>query len=210
MIKKDKLEALYRKYYIDRNFEREEVFTALKEKYDIESVLYPGSFVHITPSFIFPKTIYIDSDKGAISFFNEMVFLNEMVISRKKYPENPTIQFIGQNYNSPLTLVKESFDLLISHYGGIISQPCKKYLKIGGLLLANNSHADAGVTYLDDDFTLIATINCNRKNKISEENLSSYFIPKKKQNITITSLINSQKGIGYTTTADLYIFRKTR
>ncbi|WP_445721979.1 hypothetical protein [Flavobacterium sp.] len=210
MIKKDKMEALYKKYYIDRNFEREEVFTALKEKYAIKSVLYPGSFVHITPSFIFPKTTYIDSDKGALSFFDDMTFINEMAINRKKYQEDTTIQFFGQNYNSPLPLAKESFDLLISHYGGIISQPCKKYLKIGGLLLVNNSHADAGVAYLDDNFTLIATINCNRKNKISEENLSSYFIPKKQQNITITSLINSQKGIGYTTTADLYIFKKIR
>ena len=38
-----------------------------------------------------------------------------------------------------------SVDLLISQYAGIISQPCKRYLKPGGYLLVNNSHGGRGV-----------------------------------------------------------------
>lgn len=207
---KDKMKALYKKYYVDRQFEQQEVFKALKEKYAIDSVLYPGSFVHTTPSFAFPKAVYVDSDTVAKRFFSNMKFVKEMVESRKIYNQDTNIEFIGQNYNSPIPVRKESFDLLISHYAGIISQPCKKYLKVGGLLLVNNSHADAGVAYLDDDFKLVATINTNRKNLISDHNLTQYFIPKKEQEITIESLTISQKGIGYTMTANLYIFKKVK
>lgn len=210
MNSKDKMKALYKKYYVDRQFERQEVFEALKEKYEIESVIYPGSFVHITPSFVFPKAVYIDSDNAAKRFFSNMELVKEIVESRKVYNQETNIEFIGQSYNTPIPVRKESFDLLISHYAGIISQPCKKYLKVGGLLLVNNSHADAGVAHLDNDFKLIATINTNRKNLISEDKMTSYFIPKKEQEITIESLTISQKGIGYTIKANLYIFKKVK
>lgn len=117
--------SLYKKYYIDRQFERIEVFTALKEKYKIESILYPGSFVHIAPSFIFLKTVYVDNNNGAKSFFKDLEFVQDIVDSRKIYAQDSDIQFFGQSYNNPLPLEKDSFDLLISHYARIISQACK-------------------------------------------------------------------------------------
>ncbi|WBX74903.1 hypothetical protein PG911_09555 [Tenacibaculum ovolyticum] len=206
----NKIIELYNKYYTYRKFEREEVFSALREKYGIKNTLYPGSYVHITPSFIFPTTVYVDCDKGAKFFFNDMKIVKEIIESRKKYSQESNIEFLGKSYNAPLSLEEESFDLLISHYAGIISQPCKKYLKTGGLLLVNNSHADAGVASFDTDFKLIGTINIHRKKLISEDNLETFFIPKKKQNVTMETLISTQKGIGYLKTADLYIFKKIK
>lgn len=206
----DIMTVLYKKYYIDRQFERTEVFRALKKKYLIENVLYPGSFVHITPSFVFRKTVYVDNDKGAKNFFKDITLVKDIVNTRKFYKQESEIQFLGLSYNNPMPFEKESFDLLISHYAGIISQACKKYLRPGGLLLVNNSHADASVAYLDDDFEFIAIINVNRKSLISEDNLTAYFIPKKEQEVTINALISKQKGIGYIKTADLYLFRKVK
>ena len=170
MMFNNEFKLLYNKYYKNRSFEQEDVFRAILDKYNISSALYPGCFVHITPSFTFPKVIYVDNDGKAKKFFSNKLLVKEMIDSRKQYNDESNFEFIGQDYNKPLSLKEQSFDLLISHYAGIISQPCKKYLKRGGLLLANNSHADAGIAYLDSDFKLIATIEYNRKKQISEKN----------------------------------------
>jgi len=64
-----KVPKLYKKYYIDKSDERLELFKIITERYDIKSGLYPGSFVHITPSFVIPKMVYIDLDKRCPRFF---------------------------------------------------------------------------------------------------------------------------------------------
>ena len=61
---------LYNHYYIDRKFERLNLFRQLKEKYGGKRVLYPGSFVHITPSFVYPDVVYVDNDPEAKKFFD--------------------------------------------------------------------------------------------------------------------------------------------
>lgn len=98
---------------------------------------------------------------------------------------------------------------MISLYAGFISKYCKDLLKKNGVLLANNSHGDASMAQLDDDFTLYGVINYqNKKYYLKTENLNEYFIPKK--NITVTKglLEKINKGIGYTKPANYYLFRK--
>ncbi len=103
----------------------------------------------------------------------------------------------------------EDFDLLISQYAGFISDSCKVYLKIGGILLVNNSHGDAGLASIDKDYQLIASIHKSKgKYRISYSSLEQYFIPKRKLNITIDYLHELGKGIGYTKTAPLYLFQR--
>tara|TARA_R110001583_G_scaffold10417_12_gene47952 strand:- start:11001 stop:11633 length:633 start_codon:yes stop_codon:yes gene_type:complete len=207
---KNEIIKLYKNYYEDRNFEQKGVFKAIFDKYSVSNVLYPGCFVHITPSFIFSEVVYVDNDGKANKFFSKKIWIAEMIKSRKQYDQEPNLEFISQDYNKALPYKNETFDLLISHYAGIISQPCKKYLKKGGLLLVNNSHADAGVAYLDEDYELIAAVLTNRKSLISEDKLGEFFIPKRDHKQTIETLIQSQKGIGYTKTANLYIFKKIK
>lgn len=48
-MKKVDVQALYRRYFVDNDFERASLFEALKDRFDVHKVLYPGSFVHITP-----------------------------------------------------------------------------------------------------------------------------------------------------------------
>ena len=136
---------LYRKYFTDRQFERLDLFQIISGKFDIQRVLYPGSFVHVTPSFVFPYVVYVDSDKQAKKFFNDPAvqgFINE----QKEYPQVAEITFHAADYRKGFDEQEERFDLLISQYAGFVGQDCKRYLKKGGLLLANNSHGDAGVS----------------------------------------------------------------
>jgi hypothetical protein len=185
------------------------LFEALKNEYKIENALYPGSFTHITASFFIPKVIYVDVDKQAKRFFKDMKAVKELINSEKTYPQETSVDFIGQSYTEPLAIKKESVDLLISQFSGIISRYCKNYLKLGGLLLANNSHADAGIAYLDKDYELIAVVNeVKGRTIITNKGLKDYFIPKGNINPSIESLMKSGKGIKYTQTSENYIFKR--
>ena len=45
---------IYKKYYIDRDYEQLDLFRLINRTYEITRAIYPGSYVHISPSFIFP------------------------------------------------------------------------------------------------------------------------------------------------------------
>ncbi len=200
---------LYQKWFIDRQFERADLFLALVKKYKIKSVLYPGSFIHITPSFFIPRAYYVDSDQKAKRFFAKEDEVNELILKNKKYEEAPKITFFGQDYFKLLDIKEGSIDLLVSQYAGPISQACKKYLKKSGHLLVNNSHADAGIAALDADYKLVGVIKLlNTKEVISENKLDDYFHPKKNLKPSIDYLMKQGKGIGYTKTAMSYVFEK--
>jgi hypothetical protein len=101
------------------------------------------------------------------------------------------------------------FDLLISQYAGFISDACKDYLRIGGYLLVNNSHGDAGLASIDKDYSLISTVHRNRgKHRLSQASLDRYFIPKGNRIVTKELLFRTRKGVGYSKTAPLYVFQR--
>lgn len=200
---------LYKKYFIDRDFERADLFEMLVEKYSIETVLYPGSFVHVTPSFFIPRAYYVDSDGGAKRFFADMDAVMAIINEKKVYKQDAEVYFFGQDYFKPLNIEERSIDLMVSQYAGPISQACKKYLKNGGILLANNSHADAGIASLDPDYRFIGVVNFAKgKHSISEKNLDEYFQPKKNPILSLKALMALGKGVGYTKTASSYLFER--
>jgi hypothetical protein len=112
--------------------------------------LYPGSFVHITPAFIFQKTAFVDTDRRAQRFFEEPS-VAEFVDRNKQYEQPSNINFFAQDYSKPLSINAE-YDLLLSQYAGFVSEKCKKYLRKGGILVANNSHGDASLASIEADF----------------------------------------------------------
>ncbi len=117
--------------------------------------------------------------------------------------------FMGLIIRSPIDELYRQFDLLISQYAGFISDTCKEYLKIGGFLLVNNSHGDAGLASIDEDYQLISTVHkAKGKYRISHTSLEKYFIPKRKIVVTKELLYKTGKGVGYTKTAPLYIFQR--
>jgi hypothetical protein len=171
--------------------------------------LYPGSYIHIAPSFYIPEVVYIDSFKKTQKFFNDEKFL-DIINKNKNYEDKPIIRFYHADYYKDLEEKLEDFDLLISQYAGFISQCCKKYIKPGGFLIANDSHGDASMASLDKDFEFIGVVYySNRKYRFTTRDLDKYFIPKR-QNVEISKhyLKKTNKGIGYTKTASAYLFKK--
>ncbi len=199
---------LYNKFFVEKNAERVDLFRKMKAKYNLESAIYPGSFVHIAPSLVFRQTAYIDSDRRVSSFFNDPEVVN-FVESKKDYQEKSVIQAFQQDYSKKLPIDVGMFDLMISQYAGFVSQECKQYLKVGGILLANNSHGDSGLAFLDSEYELIAVTDQSDDNwTIKEAGLGEYFVPSKGQHPSASSILKTMKGVGYKKTAANYIFRK--
>lgn len=198
----------YKKFYVDRDYEQVDLWRLLKDQFGISKVIYPGSYIQVSPSFVFPYVVYVDSDKNAIRFFQSNALV-EMVNQRKEYPEDPEIIFHGIDYRNPIEEYNSQFDLLISQYAGFISEVCKPYLRRGGYLLVNNSHGDAGMASIDRDYKLIYVVQKTQgKYQLSNSSLEDYFIPKKDIVVTKELLLERKKGVGYTKTAPLYLFQK--
>ncbi|AKB85258.1 hypothetical protein [Methanococcoides methylutens] len=208
-MKKVDVQELYRESYVDNNFERADLFESLQTRFNIKRALYPGSFAHVTPSFFIPEVTYVDTDPRAKKFFEQKDAVADLISKKKTYDKDTVLHFIASDYSGPLNLKEKSFDLLISQYAGFVSQECKKYLKVDGILLANNSHGDAGMAFIDDDYELIAAIDVKSgKYHITDRELGSYFFPKKQIPVTKEYLRELGKGIGYTKTANSYLFRR--
>jgi hypothetical protein len=196
------------KEYMKKVGERHDLFELLRNEFSIESAIYPGSHIDITPSFFYPRTIYIDTFKKAEKFFSKPDLLN-YIRKNKKYEGEPNVKFYSKDYRKDINEIANNFDLLISLYAGIVSKYCKRYLRKEGLLLVNNSHADAGMAKLDPDFRFYGVIyHSNRKLYFTQKNLEAYFIPKKEREITPEMLEKTMKGISYTKTANYYLFKK--
>ncbi len=205
----DFLMQLYQQYHVAKNDERLGLFELLADRYGIMSALYPGCFVHITPSFFYPTTTYVEMDKRGKKFFNDPNLLT-FITKHKRYSEEPKVTFYATDYYKTFPAPEGSFDLLISQYAGFVSQPCKKYLKIGGLLLVNNSHGDASMAWLDEDYDLVGVVNHRSgQYRLVENNLDEYFIPKStKIEITKSYLEKIGRGIGYKKSGSAYIFKR--
>lgn len=202
--------SLYHKYYTDRDDERVGLFKLLVETYIIQRALYAGSFVHVAPSFVIPEVVYVDSDRQANKFFANMPEVLAFIATRKKYEADPLVSFHGVNYTKSFDEPEYSFDLLISQYAGFVSQHCKRYLKVGGLLLVNNSHGDASMAHLDQDYDLkgVVTYRSGRYRLVTDD-LDAYFV-RKKPGVEITRefIEHHQRGIGYVKTGSAYVFER--
>ena len=122
---KNSMFQLYSKYHLERDDERLQLFLRLSEKFPIKKVLYPGSFVHLTPALVFPFTCFVDSDRRAKKFFDSPE-VSEYISNHKIYKSNAEYKFHLSDYNKDIPEQSESFDLLISQYAGFISQACKR------------------------------------------------------------------------------------
>jgi hypothetical protein len=205
---------LYETYHIARQDERLQLFTAVCEHFGVQRGLYPGCFVHVTPSFVIPAMYYVDSDRRAQKFFTDG-FAAALARERRAYPSEPEIRFFRQSYEAPLPIPDQSVDLLISQYAGFVSHACLQYLRRGGYLVANNSHGDAGLAWSNPELELVAVVQRRGERfSVSTDRLSEYFIPKSpkvpRQPEEAANHIRSLgRGIGYTKTASNYVFRRS-
>ena len=73
----------------------------------------------------------------------------------------------------------------------------------------NNSHGDASMSSIDEDYVLVAVImRRSGKYRLTEKDLDSYFVPKSKVNITKEYVEKIQRGIGYKKSGSVYLFRR--
>ena len=147
------VQHLYEKHYAGEKARRG-FSDALAVWRQPDRVLYPGSFIHVTASLVFPSVVYVDNDRNAKRFFSKMDDVVSFVVRHKVYNETPMMAFHSSSYEADLPEPNGSFDLLISLYAGFISKPCKRYLKRGGILAVNNSHGDAGLASIDPDIAV--------------------------------------------------------
>jgi hypothetical protein len=196
--------GLYQHYHSERNDERLELFEIVRAEYGTDSFLYPGCFVHVTPAFVMPNATFVDADKRARRFFDDPQTLS-FVRGSRRYRERADLQFLWRDYTDELP-IHRGYDLLISQYAGFVSESCKRYLRKGGVLLANNSHGDASLASIDEDFRLIAVIQRRGEHFwVSTSRLDEYFVPAKQVEVTRQLLHATKRGIGYKRSASDYV-----
>ena len=71
---------MYQEY--ESKMQRSGLFKVISENYSIFKALYPGSYIHISPSFYIPEVVYVDTDKKARKFFADDAYLD--IIQKSK------------------------------------------------------------------------------------------------------------------------------
>lgn len=187
------------------------LFTAVAEAVEANSVLYPGSFVDVAASFVFPATTYVDTDRRADQFFADVDGVGEIIAANVIDDRPRSFDFVPGDYRQDLGLADQSFDLLVSLYAGFISEHCTRYLRIGGALLVNASHGDAAMASIDPRYELVAVVESgNDRYRLDHDHLDTYLVPKKPQTVTADTLHDLGRGIAYTRSPFAYLFRRHR
>ncbi len=188
--------------------DRQRLFAAVGGAVDATTVLYPGSYVDIVPSFIFDSVTYVDIDRRAPKFFADTDGVREIVAAHNG-PATGDITFIHADYTSDLELPNGHFDLLVSLYAGFVSEHCTRHLRIGGTLLVNPSHGDTAMASIDPRYELAGVVTSrDGEYQVITSGLDTYLIPKKPQSITVDVLHEAGRGIGYTKSPFAYLFTR--
>lgn len=205
------VESFYERFYGGEKARRG-VFEAIAAWRQPKRVLYPGSFIHVTASFVFPAVGYVDTDSRAKQFFAERDEVVAFVNRHKVYRQRAELAFHAASYEDELPVADRSVDLLLSLYAGFISKPCKRYLRVGGVLAVNDSHGDASLASIDPDYALVGVLRGRGDRlRVVEDGLAAYFEPKQKKTKVTEALLRKQgRGIAYTVTAPVYLFERVR
>lgn len=146
----------YKLYYLGKYDPSIHIFHYLRQTYDIERVVYPGSFIHLAPSYSFANVTYIDTYENIDDFFYQED-VKKYVDLHKIYDEETMMTFKAESYLSSTG----QYDMMISSNGGSISIDCINLLKVGGLLLVNNGHNDADNAFENERYTYLGYFRFN-------------------------------------------------
>ena len=80
----------YKQYF--HNGDRRGIFKLIVDHYGVNSALYPGSYIHIAPSFYIPTTVYVDSYKKTEEFFNDKAIF-ELISKQRVYKRIPIVRY---------------------------------------------------------------------------------------------------------------------
>lgn len=188
--------------------DRLRLFTAVADYVGDASVLYPGSFVDVAPSFVFDTVTYVDTDRRAAAFFTDEQGVDEIIQQHRRRPGRARWSFLAADYRTDLDVPRVG--LLVSLYAGLISEHCTRYLETGGWLLVNPSHGDVAMASLDPRYELGAVVNVRSgRYSISDAALDAYLHPKRPIDLSRDLIRERGRGIAYTASPFAYLFRKS-
>ena len=189
--------------------DRHRLFTTVAAALDAERVLYPGSYVDVAPSFVWSSVTYVDIDRRATQFFADEPGVRELLVEHAIEPAAHTVRFIAADYTDPLDLDDGEFDLLVSLYAGFVSDACTGYLRVGGSLLVNASHGDAGMASIDPRYRLSAVVTSRSGDyRVDARELDTHLVPKRDIDVTKDMLHGTGRGIAYTKSPFAYLFER--
>jgi SAM-dependent methyltransferase len=189
--------------------DRSGLFAHVAESWPIERVLYPGSYVDLSPSTAFGSVVYVDSDSRAQRFFADSELVTRELAGRTRPGAGTQVRFLGADYTEPLDLPDADVDLIISLYAGPVWEHCRRYLRPGGWLLANTSHGDASLAALDPRLHLIAAVHHRHgQYRLVTHGLDHYLIPKSPHGVDADQIRATARGIAYTQPAFAYLFEQ--
>jgi hypothetical protein len=187
--------------------DRIRLFRTVRAATGAERVLYPGSFVDVAASAVFPDVTYADIDRRAETFFQDEDGVREIVETLAGDVGNAW-SFVAGDYRE-LDLERDDHDLLISLYAGFVSEHCTQFLRIGGALLVNPSHGDVAMAALDPRYGLAGVVLSRGGDyTVRTDALDTYLIPKTHDAITPELLHQRGRGVAYTRSAFAYLFRR--
>lgn len=189
--------------------DRRSLYDSVAATIDATDVLYAGSYVDLTPAFVWPTVTFVDVDKRANRFFADSDGIDELIEEHGADPTTHRVRFIHGSFEDELDLPDESVDLLVSLYAGVISAHCTRYLRIGGTLLANASHGDVAMASIDDHYRLVGVVtNRSDRYRVSTDRLDEHLIPKRPVELTPELIRERGRAIAYTKTAFAYLFER--
>lgn len=188
--------------------DRSPLFAAVASEWGVTDALYPGCYLDLSPSTAIGSVTYVDIDRRAARFFADSDLVRGELAGVSARAAENAVEFVSADYTHPLPLAAGRFDLLISLYAGPVWDHCRRYLRPGGLLLANTSHGDASIAALDPDLELVAAVHHrDSRYRLDSENLDRYLIPKDVAAADADLIRSTGRGIAYTRTAFAYLFR---
>jgi hypothetical protein len=119
-------------------------------------------------------------------------------------------RFLQADYTQPRDVPDRSGDLVISLYAGFVSEYCTRYLRRGGVLLANNGDGDASMASLDAGCGLVAVVPSHESSYLAiKEEVASYLEPHAADvEVTAELFRSTGRGVRYRTPAAAYLFER--
>ncbi|MGB5952589.1 MAG: class I SAM-dependent methyltransferase [Ornithinimicrobium sp.] len=188
--------------------DRSEMFHSVASAYGVSRALYLGSYLDLAPSTAIASVTYVDTDKRAAQYFADPTRIEADLKDRAQPGAGVDIDFLAADFTDTLPIDDGSIDLLISLFTAPGWEHCRRYLKPGGLLLANTSHGEASLAALDPELGLVAAIHHREQRyRLDQEGLDCYLIPKKPEAAAAGAIRSSGRGVAYTRSAFAYLFQ---
>lgn len=153
-------EFLYKKFFENIDFERLELFKCIKKEFKPETVIYIGSSIHITPSFVFQNVTYIDKSSMSKEFFDDIDGVKSIIDRNKNYKCKPFVDFYHIDYLSENFNSRYKFDLCVSLFTSNSLKGIDRYLKPGGILIFLSLNGE--IIRDEEHFELIGYITFNK------------------------------------------------